>query len=162
MVLCIPESVAPPMARPARKAQAVATVTDLPSRRKPAARATARSKPAVTAAAPVVAPPASTVEEHVAAMAIEHIQCRDFGHSWRPFSARIVPAMHMIREELRCARCTTIRVRDLGMRGQLLASSYDYVDGYTRQGMGRLTGTDRDLIRLASVQHLLKVDTVQE
>lgn len=141
-----------------RTARVSASVTKIDTTKGAATRTRRQAKPAPT---PSMAQ-ASEVEKHVADMAIEHIQCRDFGHSWRPFSAQINGKLNIIVEQLRCARCTTLRVRHLGMRGQLLDSKYDYVEGYTVKGMGRLTGSDRDVIRLASVRHLLQADTVQE
>jgi hypothetical protein len=54
-----------------------------------------------------------------------------------------------------CGRCHTERVRLIGPRGELLANRYVYADGYLVKGMGRLTGTDRDALRLAALQTLL-------
>lgn len=93
----------------------------------------------------------------------EYVQCRDFGHSWRPFSARWLSRENCFESILRCARCTTERTRFLGPRGQLMTSRYDYSDGYQMPpGTGHLSSSDRDQIRLASIQSILIIDTVQE
>lgn len=110
-------------------------------------------------------PPAALVydvAENVARMALEHVQCRDFGHSWRPFSARWLAGSNCFVEILQCARCATERSRMLGARGQLLSNRYVYADGYLVKGMGQLTGTDKDSLRLRSIQSILITDTVEE
>lgn len=96
-----------------------------------------------------------TVDAAIADLDETSLQCRDFGHSWRPFEARYIPARRQYDERLRCARCDTIRIRLLDSRGAQLASHYDYADGYLVKGLGRLTGEDRDALRLAGVQLLL-------
>jgi hypothetical protein len=102
------------------------------------------------------------VTKAVQAMDIEHVQCRDFGHSWRPFTAHWVAAENAYESQLRCARCQTIRTRWLSKRGAQLSSEYDYPPGYQVTGLGRLTGTDRDTIRLSSVLSVLDHDTTAE
>lgn len=91
-----------------------------------------------------------------------HLQCRDFGHSWRPFSARWVPEERCYESQLRCARCRTIRVRLIGQSGQLLGSHYDYADGYIVKGMGRLDGDERNMLRLESVLRVMPPDTAED
>jgi len=98
------------------------------------------------------------IQDAVKSMAVEHIQCRDFGHSWRPYSARWMPTFNQYESQLICNRCTTIRTRFMSRTGALLDSKYDYVEGYTVKGMGRLTGHDRDIIRLESILSVLEKD----
>ena len=102
------------------------------------------------------------VEAAIGKMKIDHVQCRDFGHSWRPFSARWLPQENCYESQLRCARCSAIRTRWLSRTGTQLSGHYDYADGYLVKGLGRLTGSDRDHIRLASVLSVLVDDTAQE
>jgi len=45
--------------------------------------------------------------------------------------------------------------------GALLDSKYDYADGYTVKGLGRLSGVDRDVIRLQSILGVLVEDTAE-
>ena len=96
-----------------------------------------------------------TVDAAIADLDESSLQCRDFGHSWRPYSAEFVAARRQYVERLQCGRCSTLRVRLLDGRGAQLASHYDYADGYLVKGLGRLTGEDRDAVRLAGVQLLL-------
>lgn len=102
------------------------------------------------------------VESTVHGMDSNYLQCRDFGHSWRPYTASWLPEQRCYETQLRCQRCKTLRVRFIGQRGELLRSNYDYTDGYIIKGMGRLTGTERDLVRLESVQRILPEDTAEE
>lgn len=95
-------------------------------------------------------------------MDLSHVQCRDFGHSWRPYSARWIPQDNCYRSELECQRCHTVRTRFLSRTGEQLSSAYDYVEGYQVHGMGRLTGHDRDIIRLQSILSVLPNDTIEE
>lgn len=104
----------------------------------------------------------SEIERAVKAMDLAFIQCRDFGHSWRPYSARWMAADNAYHSELMCQRCKTIRQRWLSRTGAQLSGNYDYPAGYLVQGMGRLTGSDRDVIRLQSVLSVLATDTAEE
>jgi hypothetical protein len=53
-------------------------------------------------------------------------------------------------------------VRYLSRTGHQLGGQYDYPEGYLVKGMGRLTGSDRDVIRLQSVLAVLAPDTAEE
>lgn len=95
-------------------------------------------------------------------MRLDYLQCRDFGHSWRPYTARWVAAERAYESTLRCSRCRTLRTRYIGQNGQQMGAHYNYAEGYTIQGMGRLAGHERDLIRLRSVMSVLVEDTAEE
>ena len=97
------------------------------------------------------APVEVSVEAAVVHMNVDHLQCRDFGHSWRPFSARWIPKFNQYESQLKCLRCSTVRTRFLSRTGAQISSAYDYADGYQIKGLGRLTGVDRDVIRLHSI-----------
>lgn len=97
----------------------------------------------------VVEPTARAIAE----IPTDYLQCRDFGHAWQPYTARLAGAEYL--SVIRCMRCGTERTRRIGQRGQVLATDYHYADGYQIHGLGRLTGTDRDMLRLASVQRLI-------
>lgn len=95
-------------------------------------------------------------------LATDHLQCRDFGHSWRPYTARWDSKQRAYETQLRCSRCRTVRLRWIGPRGEQLESRYDYADGYLIKGIGRLTGTDRDALRLESVHRVLPQDADED
>lgn len=94
-------------------------------------------------------------------MRTEYVQCRDFGHSWRPFTATLLRGGGY-EQTLRCSRCRTRRNRLIGPRGQILSSGYDYADGYVIKGLGRLVGTEKDHLRLLSVRRIAVEDTAEE
>lgn len=108
--------------------------------------------------------PDFALEAVVDGMREEHIQCRDFSHSWRPFTASVVRYGNRgsaYEQQLRCSRCRSIRRRLLSMTGSVITSNYDYSDGYIIKGLGRLTGTEKDHLRLVSVQRLVVEDTAE-
>jgi len=108
------------------------------------------------------APQPVTTAQAIGQMRLDHLQCRDFGHSWRPYTARWAEADKCYESVLRCQRCSTLRLRYLSSRGDLVSSRYDYADGYLIAGMGRLDGADRAQIRLESVLRVMPPDTAEE
>lgn len=117
------------------------------------------SKPAKIDPVPVAA---KDVRAAVRSMDLTHVQCRDFGHSWRPYTARWLSKFNQYESQLVCSRCTTIRTRFLSRTGEQLGGGYDYADGYLIKGLGRLSGHDRDEVRLASILAVLVEDTAAE
>jgi hypothetical protein len=135
----------------------------------PAKRAAERQPAKRSAAAPAKVLPTTSGKGHqldlaevVDKMDLSQVQCRDFGHSWRPYSARWLAQYNSYESQLQCMRCKTIRTRFLSRTGEQLSSAYDYADGYLVKGMGRLSGHDRDVIRLASILAVITVDTADE
>jgi len=105
--------------------------------------------------------PPITATQAIGIMGTDHLQCRDFGHSWRPRTARWIETEKCYETELRCQRCTSIRLRYLSARGDIISSRYQYADGYTVKGLGRLTGDDRAQIRLESVLRFMPTDAAE-
>jgi hypothetical protein len=94
-------------------------------------------------------------------MTDDDIMCRDFGHSWRPYTAEWLGQRRQYLETLACTRCGSARRRLLDEYGALMGNSYAYRDGYLVHGIGRLTGDDRDAVRLAGLQAVMRAtDTV--
>jgi hypothetical protein len=88
-------------------------------------------------------------------MPIEYVQCRDYMHGWRSFTAKRIDN-GLIEQTQRCGRCRSTRTRVLNGRGGVVESwKIDYVDGYLIKGLGRITGADADHVRLRSVEALL-------
>lgn len=83
-----------------------------------------------------------------------YLQCRDFGHLWRPFTARWQPDDSVWERRIRCVRCYTERVQTLSRSGATISGHYVYPDGYLHATLGRLAGTARDALRLESVTRL--------
>lgn len=93
------------------------------------------------------------VEQAIEHMTPTHLLCRDLGHFWDLWSLKRQRGGFL--REMRCGRCETLRQQDLNGRGAVVSNHYVYPEGYLVHGMGRLTGTDRDRLRLASVLSLL-------
>jgi hypothetical protein len=104
---------------------------------------------------------AADLEKAVQSMKVEYVQCRDFGHSWRPYHAKWWPKENAYESQLRCARCSCVRTRWLSRTGSQIGGAYDYPAGYQMKGLGRLSGTDRDVIRLQSILSVLVEDTAE-
>lgn len=94
-------------------------------------------------------------------MPTEHLQCRDFNHSWRPSTVRRRPNGAYERE-LRCQRCRTYRVEYRNRYGHLESRRYDYADDYVIKGLGRVTGDERDHLVLKSMQAMVIEDLAEE
>lgn len=95
------------------------------------------------------------ISDAIAGMPDTHLLCRDFGHSWRPWGAEWIPQRRQYAEALVCSRCDTVRRRLLDEYGAQLAQSYTYADGYLVHGLGRLTGDDRNSLRLAGLRAVI-------
>jgi len=109
----------------------------------------------------VAAAPVDLVRQHIANMALQYVQCRDWGHSWRPYS--VTQERGDWHQELRCARCHTIRRWILDRYGHPTSKTYDYPDDYlAAPGTGRMSADDRDVLRLRSLQALLTADTTED
>jgi hypothetical protein len=89
------------------------------------------------------------------------IQCRDYMHAWKPYGAKLNPD-RTYTSTLRCNRCSTLKVRTVNHHGSILSVHYDYPEGYTISGSGRLDGDARDRIRLRSVLRQINVDTAED
>jgi hypothetical protein len=148
-----PASPAIPAQRQAKAVQAKAAT------KQPSARSTRASEPT---SRPVEGPAKLDLNQVVSNMDLSQVQCFDFGHSWRPYSARWLPSYNSYESQLQCMRCKTVRTRFLSRTGEQLNSNYDYAEGYLVKGMGRLTGHDRDVIRLASILAVISPDTAEE
>lgn len=93
----------------------------------------------------------------------EFLACRDYGHLWRPRSARYNAEGNHYTRTMACGRCHTERDQDLSASGAILSGHYDYADGYTApRGQGRLGTEARDSLRLESILRLLGADSGPE
>src|SRR4051794_22455641 len=95
----------------------------------------------------------SSFDEAIEHMPDSHLHCRDYGHSWRTHSARFLQDQRAYERTLRCTRCRTLRHQLLDSRGARISSHYEYVPHYLVKGVGRLTGTERDALRLRALQN---------
>lgn len=88
----------------------------------------------------------------------DFLLCRDLGHTWRPYTARITGS-NTYERTMRCGRCKTLRHQSLSISGAILGGGYKYEEGYLApKDTGRLTSGDRDHLRLESVLRVLGHD----
>jgi hypothetical protein len=84
-------------------------------------------------------------------MAPEHLACRDYKHSWAPYSGGQNHDGTWERT-LQCARCLTLRGETLTRTGHVIGGRrYEYPEGYLVPGLGRLGGEALDTVRLTSL-----------
>lgn len=99
----------------------------------------------------------SDVKQFASELPDKYLHCRDLGHNWMPFQAGAYRDGGYLVVH-RCSRCRTKRRRDLSPSGIPLRSNYEHPDGYLTEGIGRIVGEGRGLLRLESVQRLIPSD----
>lgn len=97
------------------------------------------------------------VERQAARWSEAFLECRLYGHNWRPSSATFHNVYRYWRIVQQCPRCTSERVAELDSHGAVTSQQIDYADGYLTDGIGRIVGDARDTLRLAAVQRLYTV-----
>ncbi len=80
-----------------------------------------------------------------------NLECRNYGHSWRPVTAVWIEDERVYEEMVRCGRCRSERLKLLDRFGMVVSSQYRYTRGYLKQGIGRLSPQDRGMLRLEAV-----------
>ena len=86
------------------------------------------------------------IDAELQTMVEAQIECRTFGHAWRP--ERTVSDRTGITIELACTRCQTGRIDSVDKGdGTIVARSYDYAAGY--RGHGKVT---RNIFRFEFVK----------
>lgn len=97
-----------------------------------------------------------SLEEWTHGLPNSYLLCRDMGHLWRPFTARIAEGGGGYERTMRCTRCRTTRSQVLSMSGHVLSGGYTYQDGYLApKNTGRFDTVNRDGLRLESTLRLL-------
>lgn len=97
------------------------------------------------------ATPDHTVED----ISNEFLQCRDFGHAWKPHNVKVDRKAQEIHRIFSCLHeCGTERTQVLSADGYILRNFYTYADGYVLKGLGRLDAGDRARIRVMGTQFL--------
>jgi hypothetical protein len=90
------------------------------------------------------------VEAAIENMPEAYLDCRDNRHPWERMGVQwSAQAGTYVRTRI-CPRCTTRRTQEIGADGEIIGTHYDYPDDYLLK-IGRLIGSARDTLRLASV-----------
>lgn len=104
-----------------------------------------------------VAQPASdeiNAETFAATLTDRFLQCRDFGHNWRPLTVDYDRKSRSYYRQLRCVSCRTIRKQLLDGSGHVVTNSYAYADGYLTHHFQRGTYS-RDVFRAEALTRFL-------
>lgn len=98
------------------------------------------------------------VREHLAGNPAAWALCRELGHSMSRIRAGLSEAKGAYESTLRCSRCKTKKHQVIDSVGVVIASEYEYPDGYLLpEGTGRIDSAARGAIRtdaiVAQIQH---------
>lgn len=93
-------------------------------------------------------------------MSAAHLECRDFGHTWRQSSVEKVKGGY--KRTLWCPTCKANKFETLDRYGAVKTRNIAYEKGYTTKGIGRITAEGRSVFRLASVQRSLNGATSKD
>lgn len=101
------------------------------------------------------------VQDFAEGLKKQHLLCRTYGHGFQPYTVERATAEGSAavyyEQTLRC-KCRVRRRLLLSRTGAVVSSTYDYNDapGYLTQGIGRVVGEGRDVLRLEGVTRLLR------
>lgn len=91
----------------------------------------------------------------------QHLMCRTYGHGFNPYTVTRATAEGnkavYFEQTLRC-KCRVKRRLLLSRTGAIISSTYDYTEapGYLTQGIGRVVGEGRDVLRLEGITRLME------
>ena len=91
----------------------------------------------------------------------EHLECRDYMHSWKPYEAKEIQKGRVVERILRCERCKTLKRQTLVIkrgRAFLSTGSYKYAEGYLIKGIGHITQEDKAKLRFRTIIRELSDD----
>jgi hypothetical protein len=83
------------------------------------------------------------------------LNCHDYGHGWRPWTAAEVHddlLGHHWERTARCTSCRATRTQVLDTYGDVIQTRYTYPDGYVNKGLGRIAGEARAALRLVNTR----------
>ena len=86
------------------------------------------------------------------------LECRTLGHTWQSYTAREGEGKRgEIRVVVYCPRCTSKKFMDIGPRGNIVRQWIDYPDGYLSEGLGRIVGDERNVLRMEMIHRVYQV-----
>jgi hypothetical protein len=99
----------------------------------------------------------SEVESQADQWSEDFLQCRLYGHPWRPSRATFNSRFRYYYVVQLCPRCLSERHAELNERGHIMASWMKYPEGYLTKKIGRIVGDGRDVLRLAALTRVYDV-----
>jgi hypothetical protein len=94
----------------------------------------------------------SAVEDASAEWSDKLVHCRIYGHGWTPSSVTRAGDGFIVRQQ--CGRCTNEREQVMSSTGMAEPWRYIYSEGYLTEGLGRIGGDGRAVLRLAALRNL--------
>lgn len=85
-----------------------------------------------------------------------YLRCRDIGHQWRLYYQK-KHGSNIVRQ-MYCPSCKTNRKTKINRYGEVVSNSYDYTDGYLIQGLGRLQGRTKSMLRVEAINRAPEID----
>jgi hypothetical protein len=85
----------------------------------------------------------------------EFLRCRDIGHVWVQYKVKRVRGG--FERSLYCRSCKASKHQFVSGRGEILASSYVYSDGYQFRGIGRVQSEGKAILRLESLDRTIRL-----
>jgi hypothetical protein len=89
------------------------------------------------------------VEKMAGNLSDNFLHCRDFGHNWKMADVR--REGRGFTRRMYCPSCKLDKFQTLDSRGVVVDQKMRYPEGYLIQGMGRVNGDGKAVLRLASV-----------
>lgn len=86
----------------------------------------------------------------------DYLTCRTWAHSWDPGTSTVRRESYRIYWAISCRSCGTARTRVISPRGEIIANQYQYPDGYTLKGIGRIDSGGLALFRLEALERIWK------
>lgn len=99
------------------------------------------------------------VRSHAAEWPETFLECRLYGHVWRPLRATHHVRYRYYYVVQECQRCESERHSEITERGAVTAQWIQYTEGYLTKDVGRIVGDGRDVLRLAVLQRVYDVKT---
>lgn len=86
----------------------------------------------------------------------DFMECRDVGHSWKPFDGGCDKRKRLYHRTHRCRGCRTYRTQILSWKGEILTSSYTYAKDYLFKGSGRYDQELRGKVRVHNTREFIE------
>ena len=89
------------------------------------------------------------------------VNCRTYGHAWRPLTVSHRPGVYTIFQ--RCGRCRSERHQEVNEQGyQISTWKIHYEDGYLLHNLGRVGADGRAVLRLVTLRGLSIVEEPED
>lgn len=96
--------------------------------------------------------------DFVAGLSERYLHCRELGHTWKPLTVSYDKSARVFDRRIRCSVCRTERKMLVGMRGDIVSSSYNYAEGYLAQHVEPGVLSRRDF-RLEAITRMLRPES---